>query len=410
METKTITYILLCISSLLSVFNTEAVTPKKTSLKLGAERMDVITHILSNKRVALIINQTSILENEQKHLLDVMLEEHIQVKKVFAPEHGFRGTADAGAMVSDSHDFKTGIPIISLFGNNKKPTAEQLSDIDAVVFDIQDVGTRFYTYISTMHYAMEACAENHKEFIVLDRPNPNDFVDGPVRQKGYESFVGVDPIPVLYGLTVGELAGMINGEGWLKTTPDSCQLTVVTMENWKHGDPYWLPVKPSPNLPNDQAIRLYPSLCFFEGTIISVGRGTYFPFQVLGAPSKKYGIFNFTPTSLPGFDTKPMYQDKECFGVDLREYPFKGGLSLSFILDMYQKADKDKPLFFSRPQWFDLLAGTKDLRNQIIRGMSEDEIRASWQTNLDTYKKIRAKYLLYPDYIKTNFDKLANKH
>ena len=410
METKTITYILLCISSLLSVFNIEAVTPEKTSLKLGAERMDVITHILSNKRVALIINQTSILENEQKHLLDVMLEEHIQVKKVFAPEHGFRGTADAGAMVSDSRDFKTGISIISLFGKNKKPTAEQLSDIDAVVFDIQDVGTRFYTYISTMHYAMEACAENHKEFIVLDRPNPNDFVDGPVRQKGYESFVGVDPIPVLHGLTVGELARMINGEGWLKTTPDSCQLTVVTMENWKHGDPYWLPVKPSPNLPNDQAIRLYPSLCFFEGTIISVGRGTYFPFQVLGAPSKKYGIFNFTPSSLPGFDTKPMYQDKECFGVDLREYPFKGGLSLNFILDMYQKADKDKPLFFSRPQWFDLLAGTKDLRNQIIRGMSENEIRASWQTNLDAYKKIRAKYLLYPDYVKTNFNKLANKH
>lgn len=410
METKTITYILLCISSLLSVFNIEAVTPEKTSLKLGAERMDVITHILSNKRVALIINQTSILENEQKHLLDVMLEEHIQVKKVFAPEHGFRGTADAGAMVSDSRDLKTGIPIISLFGKNKKPTAEQLSDIDAVVFDIQDVGTRFYTYISTMHYAMEACAENHKEFIVLDRPNPNDFVDGPVRQKGYESFVGVDPIPVLHGLTVGELARMINGEGWLKTTPDSCQLTVVTMENWKHGDPYWLPVKPSPNLPNDQAIRLYPSLCFFEGTIISVGRGTYFPFQVLGAPSKKYGIFNFTPSSLPGFDTKPMYQDKECFGVDLREYPFKGGLSLNFILDMYQKADKDKPLFFSRPQWFDLLAGTKDLRNQIIRGMSENEIRASWQTNLDAYKKIRAKYLLYPDYVKTNFNKLANKH
>ncbi|MDD4589707.1 MAG: DUF1343 domain-containing protein [Parabacteroides sp.] len=410
METKTITYILLCISSLLSVFNIEAVTPEKTSLKLGAERMDVITHILSNKRIALIINQTSILENEQKHLLDVMLEEHIQVKKVFAPEHGFRGTADAGAMVSDSRDFKTGISIISLFGKNKKPTAEQLSDIDAVVFDIQDVGTRFYTYISTMHYAMEACAENHKEFIVLDRPNPNDFVDGPVRQKGYESFVGVDPIPVLHGLTVGELARMINGEGWLKTTPDSCQLTVVTMENWKHGDPYWLPVKPSPNLPNDQAIRLYPSLCFFEGTIISVGRGTYFPFQVLGAPSKKYGIFNFTPSSLPGFDTKPMYQDKECFGVDLREYPFRGGLSLNFILDMYQKADKDKPLFFSRPQWFDLLAGTKDLRNQIIRGMSENEIRASWQANLDTYKKIRAKYLLYPDYVKTNFDKLANKH
>jgi uncharacterized protein YbbC (DUF1343 family) len=388
----------------------EAITPQKAPLKLGAERMDIITNMLANKRVALIVNQTSILEKEQKHLLDAMLDAHIQVKKVFAPEHGFRGVADAGATVDNSRDAKTGLPIISLYGKNKKPTVEQLSDIDVVVFDIQDVGTRFYTYISTMHYAMEACAENHKEFIVLDRPNPNDFVDGPVRQKGFESFVGVDPIPVLHGMTVGELARMINGEGWLKTTPNSCQLEVVTMENWQHGDQYQLPIKPSPNLPNDQAIRLYPSLCFFEGTMISVGRGTHFPFQTLGAPDKKYGSFSFTPASLPGFDTKPMYQDKECFGVDLREYSFKGGLSLDFLLDMYQKADKDKPFFFSRPQWFDLLAGTKDLRFQIVRGMSEDEIRASWQTELNAYKKIRAKYLLYPDYPKTSIHKSAKKH
>lgn len=410
MNTKAIAFILICLSSLLPALNMEAVTPQKASLKLGAERMDVITNLLANKRVALIVNQTSILEKEQKHLLDVLLEAHIQVKKVFAPEHGFRGVADAGATVDNSRDVKTGLPIISLYGKNKKPTAEQLSDIDVVVFDIQDVGTRFYTYISTMHYAMEACAENYKEFIVLDRPNPNDFVDGPVRQKGFESFVGVDPIPVLHGMTIGELARMINGEGWLGTTPDSCRLQVVTMENWKHGDPYWLPVKPSPNLPNDQAIRLYPSLCFFEGTMISVGRGTYFPFQTLGAPDKKYGDYSFTPTSLPGFDTKPMYQDKECFGVDLREYPFKGGLSLSFLLDMYQKADKDRAFFFSRPQWFDLLAGTKDLRFQIIRGMSEAEIRASWQTDLNAYKKIRTKYLLYPDYIKTSMQKSVKKH
>lgn len=367
-------------------------------LVLGAERMDVITRLLKDKQVGLVINQTSILEKQQKHLLDALVEKGIQVKKVFAPEHGFRGTADAGEEVKDSRDLKTGIPIVSIYGKNKKPTAEQLNGLDVIVFDIQDVGARFYTYISTMHYVMEACAENGVEFIVLDRPNPNDFVDGPIRQKGFESFVGVDPIPLLHGLTVGELAWMINSEGWLKSSPDSCKLHIVKMENWKHGDPYWLPVKPSPNLPNDQAIRLYPSLCFFEATNVSVGRGTYYPFQVIGYPDRKYGDFAFTPVSLPGFDTNPLQKDKECYGIDLREYPFEGGLTLRFFLDFYNKAGNEQAFFFSRPQWFDLLAGTKELRYQIVRGLTEEEIRESWQPELDKYKQMRKKYLLYPDY------------
>ena len=359
-------------------------------LVLGAERMDVITRLLKDKQVGLVINQTSILEKQQKHLLDALVEKGIQVKKVFAPEHGFRGTADAGEEVKDSRDLKTGIPIVSIYGKNKRPTAEQLNGLDVIVFDIQDVGARFYTYISTMHYVMEACAENGVEFIVLDRPNPNDFVDGPIRQKGFESFVGVDPIPLLHGLTVGELAWMINSEGWLKSSPDSCKLHIVKMENWKHGDPYWLPVKPSPNLPNDQSIRLYPSLCFFEATNVSVGRGTYYPFQVIGYPDRKYGDFAFTPVSLPGFDTNPLQKDKE--------YPFEGGLTLRFFLDFYNKAGNEQAFFFSRPQWFDLLAGTKELRYQIVRGLTEEEIRESWQPELDKYKQMRKKYLLYPDY------------
>lgn len=367
-------------------------------LVLGAERMDVITRLLKDKQVGLVINQTSILEKQQKHLLDALVEKGIQVKKVFAPEHGFRGTADAGEEVKDSRDLKTGIPIVSIYGKNKKPTAEQLNGLDVIVFDIQDVGARFYTYISTMHYVMEACAENGVEFIVLDRPNPNDFVDGPIRQKGFESFVGVDPIPLLHGLTVGELAWMINSEGWLKSSPDSCKLHIVKMENWKHGDPYWLPVKPSPNLPNDQSIRLYPSLCFFEATNVSVGRGTYYPFQVIGYPDRKYGDFAFTPVSLPGFDTNPLQKDKECYGIDLREYPFEGGLTLRFFLDFYNKVGNEQAFFFSRPQWFDLLAGTKELRYQIVRGLTEEEIRESWQPELDKYKQMRKKYLLYPDY------------
>ncbi|NDV54854.1 DUF1343 domain-containing protein [Parabacteroides sp. 52] len=372
---------------------------QEPALKLGAERLDVLVPLLEGKWVGLVVNQTSILEHTQEHLLDALLGKHVQVKKVFAPEHGFRGTADAGAEIKDSRDLRTGIPIVSLYGKNKKPTAAQLADIDVLLFDIQDVGTRFYTYISTMHYVMEACAENDKECIVLDRPNPNDFVDGPLRREGFESFVGMHPIPLLHGLTVGELARMIQGEKWLTTTPDTCRLQVIPMENWKHGDPYWLPVKPSPNLPNDQSIRLYPSLCLFEGTQISIGRGTYFPFQVIGFPDRKYGSFTFTPVSLPGFDTNPVQKDKTCYGVDLRELPFEGGFTLRFLFDFYQKAGQEQAFFFTRPQWFDLLAGSKELRLQLIKGVSEEEIRASWQPELEAYKKIRKKYLLYTDYV-----------
>lgn len=371
---------------------------EKGDLVIGAERFDKLKTLLEDKRIGLVVNQTSILNNEiQTHLLDALLENGFQVKVVFAPEHGFRGIADAGEIVKDSKDIKTGIPIVSIYGKQKAPTAEQMADIDAVVFDIQDVGARFYTYISTMHYVMEACAENDKELIVLDRPNPNDYIDGPIRQPGFRSFVGVDPIPLLHGLTVGELASMINGEGWLKTGENSCKLEVVTMLNWKHGDPYWLPVKPSPNLPNDQAVRLYPSLCFFEATSFSVGRGTYHPFQVIGYPDKKFGDFSFTPTSLPGFDTNPIQKDKVCYGINLQEYPFEGGLTLKFVLYFYDKCGKNASFFFSRAKWFDLLAGTDQLRKQIIAGMNEEEIRETWKEDLDNYKEMRKKYLLYEE-------------
>lgn len=399
---KTVVCLILGLFGLLLTPGIQALTPQKGSLLLGAERMEVITRLLKDKKVGLVVNQTSILEKQQAHLLDVLVGNGVNVVKVFAPEHGFRGTADAGEEVKDSRDLKTGIPIISIYGKNKKPSDDQMGGLDVIVFDIQDVGARFYTYISTMHYVMEACAESGVEFIVLDRPNPNDFVDGPVRKKGFESFVGVDPIPLLHGLTVGELAWMINSEGWLKSTPDSCKLHVVKMENWQHGDPYWLPVKPSPNLPNDQSIRLYPSLCFFEATNVSIGRGTYYPFQVIGFPDRKYGDFSFTPVPLEGFDMNPLQKNKECYGVDLREHPFEGGLTLRFFLDFYNKAGTEQAFFFSRPQWFDLLAGTKELRFQIIRGLNEDEIRASWKPDLDTYKAIRQKYLLYPDYPSQN--------
>lgn len=371
---------------------------EKGDLVIGAERFDKLKTLLEDKRIGLVVNQTSILNNEiQTHLLDALLENGFQVKVVFAPEHGFRGIADAGEIVKDSKDIKTGIPIVSIYGKQKAPTAEQMADIDAVVFDIQDVGARFYTYISTMHYVMEACAENDKELIVLDRPNPNDYIDGPIRQPGFRSFVGVNPIPLLHGLTVGELASMINGEGWLKTGENSCKLEVVTMLNWKHGDPYWLPVKPSPNLPNDQAVRLYPSLCFFEATSFSVGRGTYHPFQVIGYPDKKFGDFSFTPTSLPGFDTHPIQKDKVCYGINLQEYPFEGGLTLKFVLYFYDKCGKNASFFFSRAKWFDLLAGTDQLRKQIIAGMNEEEIRETWKEDLDNYKEMRKKYLLYEE-------------
>ena len=360
----------------------------------GAERIGEYLPLLKGKRVGMVVNQTSIIGSKQTHLLDTLLELNVQVVQVFAPEHGFRGNADAGEEVKDGKDSRTGIPIVSLYGNNKKPTNVQLKDVDVVLFDIQDVGARFYTYISTMFYVMEACAENQKQLIVLDRPNPCDYVEGPILKPAYRSFVGMLPIPVLHGCTVGELAQMINGEGWMTTIKAPCPLTIISMKGWKHGQPYILPVKPSPNLPNAQSIQLYASLCPFEATQVSVGRGTVFPFQVLGAPDKKYGSFTFTPKSLPGFDKNPIHKGVLCYGKDLRNVTDVNGFTLRYFLDFYQLSGEGEA-FFSRARWFDLLMGTDSVRLAILKGESEQEIRNSWQKELQTYQSIRKKYLLY---------------
>lgn len=362
----------------------------------GAEQTERLLPLLKGKRVALVVNQTSMAG--KTHLLDTLVASGIQIKKVFAPEHGFRGDADAGEAIKNGKDVRTGVSILSLYGKNKKPTAEQLRDVDIVLFDIQDVGARFYTYISTMHYVMEACAENGKQLLITDRPNPCDYVDGPVRQRNQKSFVGMHAIPVLHGCTVGELAQMINGEGWLANGA-KCSLTIIPVEGWKHGQPYSLAVKPSPNLPNDQAIALYPSLCPFEGTAVSVGRGTHYPFQVIGSPDIRISSFRFKPEALEGFDKNPMYKDQYCYGNNLRNTAAPKGFSLKYVMAYYQayrnvgKADK----FFTRPEWFDLLIGNRMVRQQIIKGADEEEIRAGWQAELDAYRKMRQKYLLYPD-------------
>lgn len=360
----------------------------------GAEHIEQYLPLLQGKRVGMVVNHTSIVGMEQTHLLDTLLKLNVQIVKVFAPEHGFRGNADAGETVKDGKDSRTGTPIVSLYGNNKKPTPAQLKDVDVVLFDIQDVGARFYTYISTMYYAMEACAENKKEMIVLDRPNPCDYVDGPILKPGYKSFVGMLPIPVLHGCTIGELAQMINGEGWIANKKNACLLKVISMTGWKHGEPYSLPIKPSPNLPNDQSIRLYASLCPFEATHVSVGRGTTFPFQVLGAPNKKYGSFTFTPRSLPGFDKNPMHKGIACYGEDLRNTTDVNGFTLRYFLRFYRLSGEGAA-FFSRPRWFDLLMGTDSVRKAILKGESEETIRNSWQKELQVYREMREKYLLY---------------
>lgn len=372
------------------------VKAEQASIRTGADKTELLIPLLKGKKVGLIVNQTSVVGQNQVHLLDTLIASGIDVRRVFAPEHGFRGNADAGETVRDGKDIKSGLPIVSLYGKNKKPSAQQLADLDVVVFDIQDVGARFYTYISTMLYAMESCAENNKRMIVLDRPNPNDFIDGPVLVESQKSFVGAMPIPLLHGMTVGELARMINGENWTGKGKDACELEVIPMSGWKHGQHYSLPVKPSPNLPNDQAIRLYPSLCLFEGTEVSVGRGTYEPFQVIGYPDPAFGSFTFTPRSLPGFDKNPLQKDKTCYGVDLREESFTGGFTLRYFLEFYNKS-KNKESFISRKSFFDLLAGDPALRRQITEGKTEAEIRATWQPKLDAFKKKRQSYLLYED-------------
>ena len=367
------------------------------TIRTGAERTETFLPLLEGKRVALVVNQTSIVGEKQTHLLDTLLALNVNVKKVFAPEHGFRGNADAGETVKNGRDVKSGLPILSLYGKNKKPSAAQLADIDVVLFDIQDVGARFYTYISTMHYVMEACAENSKPVIVTDRPNPCDYVDGPIREAGKKSFVGMHAIPVLHGCTVGELAQMINGEGWLKDGI-RCSLTVIPMEGWEHGQPYSLPVKPSPNLPNNQAIVLYASLCPFEGTSVSVGRGTFMPFQIIGSPYIKGYAYSFTPRPLEGFDKSPLHKNLTCYGLDLRKTEAPEGLSLRYVIELYQayqkagKADE----FFTRASWFDLLMGTSSVRQAIIDGKDETTIKAPWQQELNEYKEMRKRYVIYP--------------
>lgn len=377
-----------------------AVLQATAQVKNGADRLEELFPLLENKRISLVVNQTSLVQNV--HLLDTLYNKGVHITQVFAPEHGFRGDADAGEFIKNGKDYRTQVPITSLYGKNKKPQPSQLQQTDIMIFDIQDVGARFYTYISTMFYVMQACAENNKELIILDRPNPCDYVDGPVLDMKYKSFVGILPIPILHGCTIGELAQMINGEGWLGNNLQ-CPLKVITIEDWKHGQPYSLPVKPSPNLPNDQAIALYPSLCPFEGTSVSVGRGTDFPFQIIGSPTTKNLKFRFMPHSMKGSDKHPLHQDTYCYGLNLSsEKNIAKGFSLQYVIQFYnyfqnltKHAEKE---FFTRPHWFDLLMGTNQVRLDILKNKTEEQIRSAWQKKLNQYKEIRKKYLLYEDY------------
>ncbi len=356
----------------------------------GAGQMDVLLPRLAGKRIALLVNQTSLVG--KTHLADTLKSRGVNLVKILAPEHGFRGMADAGEEIKDGIDTKTGLPVVSLYGKNKKATPEQLADIDIVVFDIQDVGVRFFTYISSMHYMMESCAESNKKLIILDRPNPNgSYVDGPVLQSELKSFVGMHPIPIVHGLTMAELAQMINGEGWLAGGL-KCDLEIVKLRNWKHADTYLLPVKPSPNLPNNHAVGLYPSTCLFEGTALSLGRGTLNPFEVVGHPDLKQMKFSFTPIGIEGMAKNPPLENKVCYGMDLRKEKLQKKIMLRYILEMY-KAFGDKEKFFNN--YFNTLAGNKELKEQIKKGMTEDQIRATWRKELDEYKLMRRKYLLY---------------
>ena len=360
--------------------------------------MDTYLPLLEGKQVAVCANPTSVVGGT--HLVDTLVARKVSVVTIFCPEHGFRGEAEAGATISSSVDAKTGIPIVSLYGKNKKPAPEQMKGLDVVVFDIQDVGCRFYTYISTLSYVMEAAAENGVAVVVLDRPNPNGyFVDGPVLDPKFKSFVGMHPVPVVHGMTIGEYALMVNGEGWLANGV-VCNLTVVPMRDYMHSTRYSLPVAPSPNLQNPEAIYLYPSLCFFEGANISVGRGTEHPFQMYGAPGMLSGDYRFTPKAIPGVSENPPFKDQECRGYLLvmgrswRTAP--GGLQLSFLLDAYRDYP-DKATFFLKNNFFDKLAGTDQLRKQIVAGASEEEIRASWEEGLTAFKEVRGRYLLYEE-------------
>ncbi len=367
-------------------------------LVVGAAQTDIYKPLLKDKRIAVVANHTSIVGNI--HTVDLLINEGLNIIKVFSPEHGFRGNKSDGALIENQKDVKTGLPIISLYGNHKKPTADDLKEIDVVIFDIQDVGVRFYTYLSTMTYVMEACAENKVSVIIFDRPNPNGFyVDGPIMKKEHKSFVGMHPVPIVHGMTPGEFALMINGEKWLANKVKS-DLKVIPVKDYKHLQTMELPVKPSPNLPNFLSVILYPSIALFEGTVASIGRGTDFPFQVIGHPKYPNKNFSFTPKSIPGVSKYPPLQDQKCYGIDLRNIEIgrllaDGKIEIKWIQNFYNSLGSETDFFKA---YFEKLVGQDLLRSQIKSGMKESKIRKSWKTDLERYKKIRAKYLLYPDF------------
>ena len=378
----------------LCLYLTEATA--QNQILTGADQTSLYLSKLKGKNIALVVNQTSKIGNQ--HLVDVLLEKKLSIKRIFAPEHGFRGEAGAGELIDNSKDQNTGIPIISVYGKSRKASKEQLSGIDIVLFDIQDVGCRFYTYISTLHYMMESCAENNITLLILDRPNPNgDYFDGPILKPAFKSFVGMDPIPVVHGCTIGEMAQMINGEKWLANGIQA-KLEIIKVANYTHSMKYDPPIRPSPNLPNYFAIRLYPSLCFFEATSVSVGRGTQIPFQVLGFPDQSFGNFTFTPQSLKGMELNPLQKDKKCFGVDLRGLKEIPKFTLSYFIEWLHKF-KNKDEFLTSSKGFNQLMGNDLVLKLILEGKTEAEIRKSWEKELENYGAIRQKYLLYPDFI-----------
>ncbi|MCC8423843.1 exo-beta-N-acetylmuramidase NamZ domain-containing protein [Mucilaginibacter sp. UR6-11] len=364
----------------------------------GADQTRLYVSYLKGKNAAMVVNQTSVIGPRKVTCADSLLSLGLNIKKIFGPEHGFRGNASNGATIDDAVDTRTGLPVISLYGKHFKPTSADLQGIDVVIFDIQDVGVRFYTYISTLHYVMEACAENNIELLILDRPNPNGaIIDGPVLDTAYRSFVGMHPIPVSHGMTIGEYAQMINGEGWLKNGVQ-CKLKIIKVANYKHSAAYVLPVNPSPNLNTVQSVLLYPSICLFEGTALSLGRGTMLPFVQIGHPLLKGKYrYSFTPVSLAGMSEDPPQKNKICYGIDLRNYDTNtlkksGHINLAWLIELY-RAFPDKAHFFNA--YFLKLAGTEQLRKQIEAGKSETEIRQSWAAGLTKFKAMRKKYLLY---------------
>lgn len=363
---------------------------------VGANQIEKYLPLLNGKKVGIVANQTSVIfkkHNNYTHLVDSLVALNIDVKKVFSPEHGFRGNADAGEVVKNGVDSKTSLPIISLYGKNKKPSKEQLEGLDVIIFDIQDIGVRFYTYIYTLHYVMEACGELDIPVIVLDRPNPNGhYVDGPILETGFKSFIGMHPTPIVYGMTNGEYAKMIIGEHWLKNNV-SCDLTVIPLVNYTHDSIYSLPIRPSPNIPNDKSINLYPSVCLFEGTNVSEGRGTELQFQIFGSPflDKNKYTYQFTPQ--PNFGSKnPKYKNILCYGTNLSDIKNLSALNLSWLINAYQNSSNKEEFFIP---FFTKLAGTKKLQQQIEAGLNETEIKATWQEGLDAFKKTRNKYLIY---------------